>query len=96
LEFVVREWCRSQGRPLAERVCKTVVGRKRPGHAPLVCRGRVISASLEALGAEGLDLVEGLFLDLADALADALVRPVEDCTLGRVRSKARQLERLVA
>jgi len=27
---------------------------------------------------------------------DALVRPVEDCTLGRVRSKARQLERLVA
>ena len=41
------------------------------------------------LGAEDLDLVEGLFLDLADAVADALVLPVEDCTLGRVRSKAR-------
>jgi len=40
--------------------------------------GEVIGASLEALGAEDLDLVEGLFLDLADAVADALVRPVED------------------
>ena len=59
-------------------------GRKHPGHAPLVCRGEVIGASLEALGAEGLGLVEGIFLDLADAVADALVRQVEDCTLGRV------------
>ena len=66
LEFVVREWCRSQGCPLAERVFKTVVGRKHPGgarkhpgQAPLVRRGGVIGASLEALGAEDHDLVEG-------------------------------------
>jgi len=61
------------------------------GHAPLVCRGEFIGASLEALGAEDLDLVEGPPRDLSDAIADTLVRPVEDCTLGRVPSKARQL-----
>ena len=69
---------------------------KTPRPAPLVSKGEVIGASLEALGAEDLNLAEGPFLDLADAVADALVRPVKDCTLGRVRSKARQLERLVA
>jgi len=42
--------------------------------------GGVIGASLEALGAEDLDLIEGLLLDLAGTIADALVRPVEDCT----------------
>ena len=45
---------------------------------------KAIGASLEALGAEALGLVEGLLLSLADAIADALVRPVEDYTLGRV------------
>ena len=43
------------------------------GHAPLVCRGEVAGASLEAPGAEALDLVEGPLLDLADAIAEALV-----------------------
>ena len=78
LEFVVREWCRSQGRSLAELVCKTVVGQKHPGHAPLVCRGEDIGASLEALGAEDLDLVEGFFLGLADAVADAVTDASND------------------
>ena len=37
---------------------------------------KAIGASLEALGAEALGLVEGLLLNLADAIADALVRPI--------------------
>jgi len=34
-----------------------IVSRKHRGHTPLVCRAKVICASLEALGAESLDLV---------------------------------------
>ena len=58
--------------------------------------GEVVGASLEALGAEVLDLVEGPLLGLTDAIAEALVRPVEDFTLGRVCCKASRLERFVA
>jgi len=60
--------------PPPERVYKTVVGRKHPGHAPLVCRGGVIGASLEALGAEDLDLVEGLFLFVVYYILDSPLR----------------------
>ena len=66
------------------------------GHAALVCGGELAGASLKALSAEALDVVEGSLLDLADAIAEALVWPVEDCALGRARGKARRLERLVA
>ena len=89
-ELVVREWSRSQGCPLAERVCKTAVGREHQGHAALVCGGELACASLKALSAEALDVVEGSLLDLTDAIAEALVRPVEDCALGRARGKARR------
>jgi len=66
-------------------------------HAPLVFRGGVTGALLEALGAEALDLVEGLLLGLADARAEAVFRPIEDCcTLRRVRSIPCRLKRLVA
>jgi len=61
-----------------------------------VFSGKVASASLKALGAEALDLVEGLLLGLADAIAEAIVRPIEDCTLGKVRSISRRLDRFVA
>ena len=74
----------------------TRIDRKHRGNAPLVFRGEVAGASLDALGAGAPDLVEGLLLSPTDAIAEALVRPVDDCTLGRVRGKARRLERLAA
>ena len=77
MEFVVRECVDRKGAPSPNEFAKRSLAENTKTMRRWSAGGR----SLEALGAEDLDLVEGPFLDLADAVADALVRPVGDCTL---------------
>jgi len=46
-----------KGAPSPNELQKTAVCREHRGYAPLVCRGEAAGASLEALGAEALDIV---------------------------------------